>query len=100
MKERSTPGRRHLDHQISGYLADVERSLLTASVHEWQLEEALLTRTVIGQATGLLMAQEGLTSEEAFARLVRVSQNANLKLRDIAQRYVDTWEDKATKRKP
>jgi AmiR/NasT family two-component response regulator len=47
---------------------------------------------MIGQATGLLMAQEGLTSGEAFQRLVRVSQNANIKLREIAQRYVRSWE--------
>jgi transcriptional regulator with GAF, ATPase, and Fis domain len=58
-----------------------------------QLEEGLKTRTMIGQATGLLMAQEGLTSEEAFAKLVKVSQAANIKLRDIAQRYVDSWEE-------
>jgi GAF domain-containing protein len=61
-----------------------------------QLEEGLQTRTMIGQATGLLMAQEGLTSDEAFQKLVHVSQNANIKLRDIAQRYVHAWEEKAS----
>ena len=61
-----------------------------------QLEEGLQTRTMIGQATGLLMAQDGLTSEEAFQKLVQVSQNANVKLREIAQRYVEAWEDKAS----
>ncbi|MDQ3916537.1 MAG: GAF and ANTAR domain-containing protein [Actinomycetota bacterium] len=60
-----------------------------------QLEEGLQTRKMIGQATGLLMAHEGLTSEEAFTKLVKVSQTANVKLREIARRYVDTWEDKA-----
>lgn len=60
-----------------------------------QLEEGLQTRTMIGQATGLLMAQEGLTSDEAFQKLVKVSQASNVKLRDIAQRYVASWEDKA-----
>ena len=59
-----------------------------------QLEEGLVTRKVIGQATGLLMAQEGLSADEAFERLVHVSQNANVKLRDIARRYVDAWEAK------
>jgi hypothetical protein len=59
-----------------------------------QLEEGLQTRTVIGQATGLLMAQEGLTSEEAFQKLVKVSQTSNVKLREIAQRYVESWEGK------
>ena len=60
-----------------------------------QLQEGLQTRTIIGQATGLLMGQEGLTSEEAFQKLVKVSQNSNVKLRDIAQRYVEAWEAKA-----
>jgi GAF domain-containing protein len=60
-----------------------------------QLKEGLQTRAMIGQATGLLMAQEGLTSEEAFQKLVSVSQHANVKLRDIAERYVHSWEEKA-----
>lgn len=59
-----------------------------------QLEEGLQTRTVIGQATGLLMAQEGLSSQEAFQKLVKVSQTSNVKLREIAQRYVESWEEK------
>lgn len=95
-----SPGRRKLDRQIESYLADVEQSLLHASVHEMQLEEALATRTTIGQAVGLLMAQEALTSDEAFTKLVHVSQNANIKLRDIAQRYVDAWEEKVERNNP
>ncbi|HEV2754374.1 MAG TPA: GAF and ANTAR domain-containing protein [Actinomycetota bacterium] len=71
------------------------KSLQEAMTQARQLEDALQTRTLIGQATGLLMGQEGLTSDEAFQRLVKVSQNANLKLREIAQRYVETWESKA-----
>jgi transcriptional regulator with GAF, ATPase, and Fis domain len=59
-----------------------------------QLADGLQTRTMIGQATGLLMAQEGLTSDEAFQKLVSVSQNTNIKLREIAQRYVEAWEEK------
>lgn len=59
-----------------------------------QLSEGLQTRTIIGQATGLLMAQEGLSSEEAFHKLVEVSQKSNVKLREIAAAYVDSWEDK------
>lgn len=59
-----------------------------------QLEDGLQTRTVIGQAVGLLMAQDGLTSDEAFQKLGTVSQNANIKLREIATRYVDAFEGK------
>lgn len=62
-----------------------------------QLEEGLQTRTVIGQATGLLMAQEGLTSQEAFQKLVAISQNANIKLREIATRFVESWEKERSK---
>ena len=59
-----------------------------------QLQAGLETRTLIGQATGLLMAQEGVSSAEAFQKLVKASQGTNLKLRDIAKRFVDAWEEK------
>ena len=75
------------------------RAYLDKELQVSQLEEGLETRTMIGQATGLLMAQEGLTSQEAFQKLVAVSQNANIKLRDIAQRYVHAWEQKASELK-
>lgn len=68
------------------------RAYTDKTVQVEQLEDALKTRTVIGQATGLLMAQEGLTSEEAFQKLVQVSQTSNVKLREIALRYVESWE--------
>lgn len=70
------------------------RAFASAGTQLDQLKEAIETRTMIGQATGLLMAEEGLTSEEAFQKLVKVSQNANIKLRDIAHRYLKTWEEK------
>ena len=61
-----------------------------------QLEDGLVTRTMIGQATGLLMAQEGLSSEEAFEKLVQISQASNVKLREIAERYISSWEKNTT----
>ncbi|MFJ8823717.1 ANTAR domain-containing protein [Streptomyces sp. NPDC102467] len=60
----------------------------SATVQE-QLTEAMRTRDLIGQATGLLMAREGVDAAEAFAHLVRASQQQNVKLRELAQRYVD-----------
>ncbi len=80
--------------QASVALANAKEFIARGAQVE-QLEDGLKTRTMIGQATGLLMAQEGLSSEEAFQKLVHVSQNANVKLRDIAQRYVEAWEEKA-----
>lgn len=52
------------------------------------LRGALESRMVIGQAQGLLMARHDMSSRTAFATLVRLSQNANVKLRDVAARLV------------
>jgi GAF domain-containing protein len=56
------------------------------------LHAALATREVIGQAQGILMEREHLSSHEAFEILRRASQHLNLKLRDVAQNLVDTGE--------
>jgi GAF domain-containing protein len=52
------------------------------------LREALESRDVIGQAKGILMARRGCTPEAAFEALRRVSQQRNIKLRDIAEQVV------------
>jgi len=54
-----------------------------------QLEDALSSRDLIGQAKGMLMAQMGLDSDQAFDELRRMSQERNIKLRDLAQHVVD-----------
>ena len=41
------------------------------------------------------MAREGVSDDEAFEMLKRVSQNQNVKLRDIAQKIVDDAAKKA-----
>ena len=57
-----------------------------------QLEEALETRTVIGQTLGMLMERYGIGKDEAFAFLARSSQHENRKLHDIAAQLVETRE--------
>jgi GAF domain-containing protein len=52
------------------------------------LREALESRDVIGQAKGILMARRGCTPEVAFECLRKVSQQRNIKLRDIAEQVV------------
>jgi AmiR/NasT family two-component response regulator len=47
------------------------------------------TRAVIEQAKGILMADERIGDEQAFERLVSLSQHANIKVRDVARRLVD-----------
>lgn len=56
--------------------------------HEETLHEALATRKVIGQALGMVMQQYQLDEDSAFRYLVRVSQNANIKLHHIAEDLV------------
>ncbi|WP_116201721.1 GAF and ANTAR domain-containing protein [Amycolatopsis circi] len=52
------------------------------------LETALSTRAVIDQAKGILMALRQIDAKEAFAVLVEQSQRENVKVRDLAARFV------------
>ncbi|MEV0289548.1 MULTISPECIES: ANTAR domain-containing protein [unclassified Kribbella] len=54
-----------------------------------QLRTALLTRTVIGQAQGVLMHRYGITTSVAFDVLKRASQDSNVKLRQLSSDLVD-----------
>jgi GAF domain-containing protein len=54
-----------------------------------EFTEALRSRDVIGQAKGILMEREGVSSDDAFDMLRRASQTLNTKLRDVAQGVVD-----------
>jgi ANTAR domain len=53
-----------------------------------QLEEAAESRRRIGQAVGIVMERYQLDEDRAFAFLVRLSQNMNLKLRAVAEHVV------------
>ena len=48
------------------------------------LQTALVSRAVIDQALGIIMGQNRCTADEAFDLLRTISQNRNIKLRDIA----------------
>ncbi len=56
------------------------------------LEAALGSREIIGQAQGILMERERVTADDAFAILRRASQHLNRKVREVAQDLVDTGE--------
>jgi AmiR/NasT family two-component response regulator len=66
-------------------------ALATAQERE-HLAEAVLTRDLIGQAKGILMERHKLTADQAFAVLVRASQQANLKLRALAEQLTRTGQ--------
>ena len=61
---------------------------LASARKEEHLETALGSRDVIGQAKGLLMARQDISSDEAFAVLRNASQRLNIKLRDVADNVV------------
>ncbi|KAB1149202.1 ANTAR domain-containing protein [Streptomyces luteolifulvus] len=70
------------------FTAHVSLALDSVTVRE-QLTEAMRTRDLIGQATGILMERMDIDAAEAFESLVRASQRENVKLRDLARRIVD-----------
>lgn len=53
-----------------------------------QLQEALQSRDLIGQAKGILMARHQIDADAAFDLLRERSQSLNRKLRDVAQELV------------
>jgi GAF domain-containing protein len=88
-----------LDRAQAAILASLA-SLALSVAHSHEAEErrfdnlnlALSTREVIGQAQGILMERERITPDQAFGILRRASQHLNRKLRDVAQDLVDTGE--------
>jgi hypothetical protein len=57
-----------------------------------QLNAALVTREVIGQAQGILIERERITADQAFSILRVASQHLNVKLREVALYVVETGE--------
>ncbi|RHA44435.1 GAF and ANTAR domain-containing protein [Cellulomonas rhizosphaerae] len=77
------------------YAAEVARavqlSLRVARESETSqdLRAALVSRSVIDQAVGVIMGQNRCTSDEAFAMLRSASQHRNVKLRDVAASIIE-----------
>jgi AmiR/NasT family two-component response regulator len=53
-----------------------------------QLRSSIVSRAIIDQALGVIMARERCPQDKAFALLRSVSQNSNVKLRDLAATIV------------
>ena len=68
--------------------------------HNVDLQQALISREVIGQAQGILMERERINADQAFDVLRRASQHLNQKLRDVARSLVDTGESPDTGNPP
>jgi GAF domain-containing protein len=63
---------------------------LAGARHEQDLQAALGSRDVIGQAKGILMERYKLPADDAFLLLARVSQRTNRKLVEIARELTET----------
>jgi len=61
---------------------------------EQNLLQAMTSRQRIGVAVGIVMERYGLDEQRAFQYLARVSQNSNVKLREIADEVVDSTNEK------
>lgn len=57
------------------------------------LSEALATRKLVERAKGLLMARDGLSEEEAFARLRGASQVSGRPMRVVAEALIATYAE-------
>jgi GAF domain-containing protein len=73
--------------QLAAALANIDMYRATARLAE-QLADALRTRAGIEQAKGMLMAERGISAEDAFQVLREHSQRTNVKLAIIAARLV------------
>ncbi|QFR02374.1 GAF and ANTAR domain-containing protein [Streptomyces phaeolivaceus] len=76
--------------ELAGWLLASHAAVAFSSARTHaQLERAVATRHVIGEAMGILMGGHHLTEDEAFDVLRRFSQENNIKLRDVARRVCE-----------
>lgn len=82
----------------AGFYVDITDGFQADIQQEITAELAAITqrRAAINQAIGMLMLRYGLNPEQAFRVLTTLSQNANVKLRDLAERLVRHAEASAT----
>ena len=74
--------------QLAAAIHGVDANRATAKLAR-DLAEAIRSRAVIEQAKGIIMADKRIDADAAFEQLVQLSQQANMKLRDVARRFVD-----------
>lgn len=78
------------DRTVGLALAAHAAVALASSHEEEHLNVAVINRTIIGQAEGILMERYDLTADQAFAMLVRMSQDENRRVNILAQELITT----------
>ena len=74
--------------QLAAAIQSVEVFKSTSKLAH-DMAEAMRSRAVIEQAKGIIMADKHVGADEAFDQLVQLSQQLNVKLRDVARRLVE-----------
>jgi GAF domain-containing protein len=80
------------DTQLIGLFAALAALALAEAQRTEQLREAIASRDLIGQAKGILIERHRLTGDAAFSLLDRASQDANVKVAEVARHLVETGE--------
>jgi len=88
----TTPDAFHTSGDLAAVFARHAGLALRNVGERHHLEQAVESRTVTGQATGILMNRYQLTAARAFEILRRCSQERNLRIRDVADTLNRTGE--------
>lgn len=87
------PGAFDLESEQIGLLVAAHAAVAFADSQKIsQLNEALISRQLIGQAEGILMERYKISAQQAFMVLTRASSSSNIKLRDVAESLARSGE--------
>jgi hypothetical protein len=78
-----------------GSLEGKDERVLRLEAQVAHLELALCTQRQIGMTIGLMAQRFGCTTDQAWKVLVRVSQNTNIKVREVARLLCDAFNGEA-----
>ncbi|ROS73318.1 GAF and ANTAR domain-containing protein [Cellulomonas sp. PhB143] len=86
---RERDGLRADVHPVASTLAALAAAAYENARTTDQLRSAIHTRTIIGQAQGIVMERFNVSASQAFSILSRLSQESNTKLVEVARRIAD-----------
>ena len=81
------------DAETVKWLATHASVAMAAAAEQADLRTALSSRTLIGQAEGIIMKAFGIDGHKAFTYLQRLSQDSNVKLTKIAQDIIENRDN-------
>ncbi|WP_431989857.1 GAF and ANTAR domain-containing protein [Streptomyces albogriseolus] len=85
------PGMFTEDSETAGWLLASHAAVAFATARtDEQMQEAITTRHLIGEAMGILMGRHHVTEDQAFDLLRTRSQRTNTKLRDVAREICES----------